>query len=271
MIYKKFLIVLLFTFFFISCNSTTDPERIENNAYPLAENLEWEYNTIFYVEYYDTLGNIKNSVVLFDGNTIVRIESTKDTFSNFYDLIRIVSLDVKDYNKGINWYENKDDGLYVIAYKNAGATQFVIPKIINGKKYLTLDELKKINISLDLDLNLRKTSDDSLRFMTPPRKVLGYPLEIGNSWTELQYPFNRERIIESKEIKNIDGTDYQIFKIVANWKEFNLIFNDYISTKYGLVYREIISDSILITTTESPDGIGYANTKTISKLVRKNF
>lgn len=271
MIYKKFFIALIFSSFFYSCNDNNGTDPIDNNSYPLAANLEWEYNTTFEVEYYDTLGNIKNSEVLFNGNTIVRIESLTDTLPNFNDLIRFVSFEVGKNNKGINWYENKNDGLYVIAYKNTGATHFVIPKIINGKKYLTLDDFKKINMLLNFDLKLNKVADDSLRFMSPPRKVLGYPLKVGNSWTELQYPFNRERIIESEEIKNIDGTDYQVYKVAANWKEFNLVFNDYISTKYGLIYREVVSDSILITTTESPDGIGYANTKTISKLVRKNF
>ena len=272
MIYKKFIIVLLFTFLFISCNNSTNPDQIKNNYYPLTSNLEWEYNTINEIGYYDTLGNIKNTEIFENGNTIVSIETVGESINNFKDLIKFVSYEVGQSNlKAITWYQNTEDGLYCIAYINAGAAQPVIPKIINGRRYLRIDDLKQINVHLNFNLALNKIADDSLQFWTPPRKVLAYPLTIGNSWIELQIPFKRDRIIEAELNINIDGVNYDVYKIASIWPTFGLIFNDYISTKQGLVLREILADSVIITTAESPDGIGFAKMNTTSKLVRSNF
>ena len=98
--YEKFFIVLLFSLLFISCNNNTEPEPIINNNYPIASNNEWEYNTTDTIEYYDTLGNIKNTEVHNLGNMIVRIEALKDTLDDsFKNLIRFVSFDVGQSNK----------------------------------------------------------------------------------------------------------------------------------------------------------------------------
>mgnify|MGYP000184528529 CR=1 FL=1 len=270
--HKKYLFFLFLSLLITSCNNSAGPDPIRNSYYPIASNLEWEYNTKNEIEYYDTLGNIKNSEVLTVGNTIVQIEALNDTLKNFNDLIRFVSFEVgQNNNKAITWYENKDDGLYGIAYKNAGASQPVIPKIINGRKYLKMDDLKQIGLFLNFNLGLTKTADDSLRYWSPARKVLAYPIKVGNTWNELKNPFYRNRVVKAEETINVNGTNYNVYKIGTIWTKFNIVFNDYISTKYGLVLRELLADSVAITNVGSPDGIGFAKIKTHSKLVRRNF
>ncbi len=268
--YKKYVMFLSLSFLFISCdNNTIDPVPI--SYYPIASNLEWEYSTTFKTEYYDTLGNIKNFIIDTVGNSIVRIESLNDTVNDFTNLVRFISYQSTPYNSiGTTWYENKNDGLYAIAYKNAGASQPVIPKVISGKNYLGVEELKQIGMFLDFNVPLYKTAGDSIQYWTPARKVLAFPIKVGVTWNELQNPFYRDRIVDTLESKNIGGFNYTVYKIGAVWRDYNIVFNDYISTKYGLVFREIVADSAVSTTPSGTFG-GFVKITTNSKLVRRNF
>ncbi len=269
--YKMYLLLLCLPFILVACADGA-AEPTTKSYYPIESNLEWEYTTFFKTEYYDTLGNIENVTIDSLSNTIARIESLNDTLSVFDNLVRMVTYDIGTPNsKHTSWYENNVAGLYLIAYKNAGASKVVIPKIISEKKYLNLNDVKKISLLLDFNLQDIASTDDSIQYFSPPRKVLAFPINVGETWTELQSPFYRERIVEDMEEKTISGVNYTVYKIGVVWRDFeNIVFNDYISADYGLVLREIVADSSVIT---SPSGTvhGYAKLTSISKLVRRNF
>jgi len=269
--FKTYLAFAFLSILLISCDKgTTNPDPI--SYYPIALNNEWEYSTIIGTEYYDTLGNIKNIVTDTVGNTLVRIESVSDTLTDFNKLIRFVAYQSGTFSgKSTTWYENKNDGLYAIAYKNAGATQMVIPKVISGKRYLSLDNLKQVGLFLDFNLRLNKAADDTVLYWHPARKALAYPLKVGSTWNELENPFYRDRIVESKENININWNNYSVYKIGSTWRDFNnVVFNDYVSTKYGLIYREFIADST-IGISQGGNEIGFVKFTSYSKLIRKNF
>jgi len=272
MIYKKFLIVLFFSLFFISCNNSTGPEPISNNFYPIALNQEWEYSTTDTIEYYDTLVNIKNTEVHNLGNTIVRIEALYDTsIEPSKDLIRFVSFEVGQSNlKAINWYENKNDGLYVVAYKPAPSSQPKIQKLNSGGIYMNIDVLKRLNLFLDFNL-YTKTINNYTRVWVQPSKVLAYPIKVGNYWNDNNVPFYKNRFVETKENININGNIYAVYKIASIGYNIDFRLNDFISPKYGLVMREVLADSVVILAPNSDNILGFAKMKRISKLVRKSF
>ncbi|HED07593.1 MAG TPA: hypothetical protein ENI57_05705 [Ignavibacteria bacterium] len=275
--HKKFLIVLFLSFLIISCNNSTEPEPtinspINNNFYPVALNHEWEYSTTDKIEYYDTLGNIKNTEVLNLGNTIVRIEALKDNLGNSYkNLIRFESFKVTQPNqKDKTWFEKKDDGLYIVAFQHVSTSQTTIRKINRGGKYMNMDVLKRINLFLDFNL-YNKTRNNLILIWGRTRKVLNYPIEVGNYWNDYNIPFYKNRSVETKEKININGNIYTVYKIGAFGDDIDFELNDYISIKYGLVMREVLADSVAILAPNSDDILGFAKMRRISKLVRRNF
>jgi hypothetical protein len=256
-----------------SCkNSDNGNDPINNGIYPVNANFEWEYSTIVYTSYYDSSGNIDSSQTIDLGNTIVRITDINQTINGYNDLIKFISYEVSSPdNIATDWYENKTDGFYSIAYKNAGAAQPVIPKFISGKKYYNLNDVKKIFTTPGFGLFLNEATNDSIMFYEPPRKVLAYPIQIGSSWNELKIPFNRDRAITCRENISVNGVEYYAYKIESIWDMPKSEFTDYLDANSGLVMRIFSANSLAMATIDNPDGIGFVRYKSISKLVRTNF
>ncbi len=273
---KKNLKIFIFILAFLSgncSNSDNGSNPIDGKIYPADVNLEWEYNTTAQTDYYDSSGNIDSSQTIDLGNTIVRITAINQTISGYNDLIKFVSFEVSSPGYSTtDWYENKADGFYSIAYKTAGATQPVMPKYKNGKIYYSLNDIKRIFATPGFNLFLNKATDDSIQFYDTPRKVLAYPIQIGNSWNELKAPFVRDRVITGKEIIKVSGTNYEVYKIGSIWDMPRSEFTDYLSMASGLIMREFSADSLVVTTVNNPDGNGrFLKYKSVSRLVRKNF
>jgi hypothetical protein len=272
---KNYLLIIIsiLALLLSSCKSSDNGnDPINNVTYPVNVNYEWEYNTTVYTGYYDSSGNIDSSQTIDLGNTIVRITDVNQTINGYNDLIRFISFDVSSpWNIAIDWYENKTDGFYSIAYKNAGSSQPVIPKYIRGEKYYSLNDVKKIFTTPGFGLLLNKATNDSIMFYDSPRKVLAYPIQIGSSWNELKTPFNRDRVITGRENLSVNGVDYYAYKIESIWDMPKSEFTDYLDATSGLVMRIFSADSLAMATIDNPDGIGFVKYKSISKLVRTNF
>lgn len=258
----------------VSCENITNEGEVNNNSkYPTKVGYEWEYNTTMKFELYDTLGHIDSTSFQDLGNTIVKVTKEFDTLGNFSNLIRFDVYDVSTpQNVNKMWYLNNDSGLTAVAYYNSGASLPVLPK--NGR--LTIEQIKtllKISGLLsacDHFSNSISISTDSILYYSPSRKVLKYPIKIGAKWTELNNPFYRERFVSKKQIVNSSYNSYDCYKIESIWQFSNTEYNDYISLNSGLVMREYIVDSIMITSTTNPDSGRYANIIQTSKLVRKS-
>lgn len=270
-IMSKLIFVLPTLFLFIGCEKVVNSGNLPiYPKYPTKLNNEWEYNTVFSFEYYDSTGNIDSASIIDLGNTICKITNINDSIGNFSKLILFEEYDVAtpDYVHK-TWYVNADSGLYSVAYSNPGASQIIIPKQ-NPKSLEFFKQLiKSIGVSPNLNFNSDYSNQlsDSIQYYTYPRKVLAYPIKIGSQWIELIKPFYRSRFISKQEIININGTDYNCFKVEADWGR-NLIFNDYIDLSAGLIKREIISDSLEIISPNSPDPEGYLKISSVSELVR---
>ena len=191
----KFSVLLLSAIIFFGCkgkNQGVDPAG-NLNKYPANLNNEWEYSSTMTNEY--NIGGI-DSLTL--PNTIIKISSINDSLPGYKNLVKIESHNT-DTPGSITeeWYLNNDSVFSVIAYKNAGVAYPIIPKSRN-KKYLTLEEFKKICGDLTPGSLINKISIDSILYFNPPRVVLKYPLYPGAEWNELKTPFYRNRVVKER-------------------------------------------------------------------------
>lgn len=270
---SKLFLAVSFLLLFISCEKLVNIGDIPSNSkYPAKIGHEWEYNTAWKFEYYDSTGNIDSTSTQDLGNTIVKVTKENEVVSNYTNLIQFENYDVATpQNIHRMWYLNADSGFYAIAYYNPGVSQFVIPK----QNDLSLDQLKKIIKLIGVSPNdyeigsLYNQLSDTIQYYSPPRKVLKYPVVIGARWIELIEPFYRERFINKQQIVNANGTNYYCYKVESTLTWAKFIMNDYIDMNYGLIMRELIGDSISISNPGSPDLVGYYKSTTTSKLVRE--
>ncbi|MCL6495121.1 MAG: hypothetical protein K6T54_10140 [Ignavibacterium sp.] len=267
---KLFFILPIFLLF-IACEKVVNTGNLPiYSKYPTQLNTEWEYNTIVMFEYYDSTGQFDSSSVMDLGNTICKISRINDSITNFKKLILFEEFDVATPdNIHRMWYINSDSGFYAIAYSNPGTSNFIIPKQIFSSPESFKQLIKSIGVAPAFYFSLPNSNQlsDSIQFYTYPRKVLAYPLKIGSRWIELIEPFYRERFIRKQEIININGIEYNCYKVEADW-DFDISFNDYIDLSRGLIKREIISDSLRIISQNSPEPEGYFKLTSISELVR---
>jgi hypothetical protein len=269
---KKLIILLLgvLVFLTIACeNHSTNSTAL--SKYPTQIGNQWEYQTKYTIEYYDTLGNIDTVEVLEFGNTIVKIESVNDTVNGISNLVLFSAYEVATPDSAEkSWYSNSDSGLYVIAYSGAGRSQPVIPKI-NARRNLLIESLSNSRIILpDLPTFMNLNFSDSIQYFDPPRKVLAYPLKTGVRWVELIYPFYRERYVDELKSVQVPAGIYNCYEIKSDW-DFEIELTDYISLSEGLIRRVVYADSMSITTEGNPDTFLYARITSNSQLVNKSF
>jgi hypothetical protein len=240
--------------------------------YPTQLHNEWEYSTVFSIEILDTLGNIDSIDTRDSTNTIVKIIGINETIDDHPRLTRFESYDlITPQFIHTMWYLNSDSSLAAIAYKNAGSSHLVYPKISEVKKYEIIDSIFSFSLLPAFTYSTEKISVDTILFYSPERIVIKYPVKIGSEWVELISPFYRKRFINQKENIQTNLGIISCYKIDSEMNFENLKLIDYLSVEYGLIKREIISDSIKISTADNPEGIGWANMRTTSVLVRVNL
>jgi hypothetical protein len=269
---KKILLVLVLVFFtfLLSCSEDDPTNPTILKKYPTKKNMEWEYTTTTILDYYDTLGHIIDTENFDLGNTIVKIINTDDSLGIYSNLIKFECYDVQTANsKNYNWYSNSDTAFKLIAYSNSGSSQLVYPKSGN-RRYLTLEELHLIIKLTNPAIFTFSNSNpvDSILFYEIPRQVLAYPLSLNKRWVELVYPWYRERYVSKVVQEMFQGHALRCYVVKVDWPDYDIEFNDYINLDKGLLKREILADSIIITSISNPDSGGFGRLSTNSNLVR---
>jgi hypothetical protein len=267
---KKLIIFSALTYIF-GCETLND-FSIPTNKYPTNLGKEWEYNSIWYFEYYDSTGHIDSVVTQDLGNTIVRIVNDHEFINSYDNAILFESFDLNTPQYvGKIWYVNSDSGFFSIAYSDPGVTQPVLPK----RKITRTDVLNYLIKTNGMQLGFGAPdfsqiyNSDSIQIYSPPRKVFEYPLRVGMNWIEFTSPLLKERFVSDYENVFLNGKTYNCFKIVSSIESFGIKLIDYVDLNSGMIMREIGSDSIAITSFISPDSvIGYYKSTTISKLAR---
>jgi hypothetical protein len=136
------LLLLAFLILPIGCSeeNSTNPANIKK--YPDSLGTEWEYQTTFIFVFYDSSGNIYGHDTLDVGNTIAKVIKNNDSLGNYINLTLFASYDAATpENIAHYWYNNSEDGLYLIAYSSAGASQPILPK---GNSILSVDQIVKL-------------------------------------------------------------------------------------------------------------------------------
>jgi|GEM_PF-1884512 len=248
-----------------------------SKLYPAKLNNSWEYEVFDKIEYYNNSGQIDNTEVFNWPNRIVTVTKTGDSVGTYSNLMLFEDYSIhKPQTRHYTWYSNSDSGFYSIAYAGSPGESsgvFIFPKINPNKKYVTVDEFRRIaSLKNGILPTLPMVFEDSIGYWNPPRKVLAYPLKNGQRWIELVYPFYRERYINKSQIVNTQAGSFNCFVIEVDWDMSPKgIFNDYVNFEHGLIYREIIYDSVAIYDPNNPDPSSFCKMTSKAILVNKNF
>ena len=268
---KKLLILLLLAILFTmeGCyNSSINPTL--QSKYPTKIGNQWEYQTTYTFEYYDSTGNIDSVEILDFGNTIVKIDNEKDSVNGISNLVMFSSYEVTSTDSiSKSWYSNSDCGLYVIAYTGAGRSQPVLPKL-NQTNFFSIVFSNHKMLMPDISNLFNSNPSDSIQLYDTPRKVLDYPLNKGAQWVELVFPFYRERFVEKMLPVEVFAGMFNCY-VIESKSDLNVELTDYMNLEDGLIKRIVYADSIDIVTNGNPDSSVYARFTSTSQLVNKSF
>lgn len=266
------LVLLTLIVVFVSLSGCKDvktgiviPEKVEK--YPTDLNTEWEYETTTYFARYDKFGNPgEDSLAWPISHAVVKITSVNDSVYGEKNLIRFDLATDRAYSSGTNWYRNNNLTLELVAYSGMW-TDWVAP--MKGKSN-KLAYIKYLSSNLLPDRTLFSINDS---VYLNKRIVLEYPLTVGKSW-DVYGPnsFSITKTIIDKLQLDYSGTNIECFDIKSFYNSIRGIdVHDYISMELGLVKRETIIDSVELSTTEDPAGIGeFYKYKSFSTLIRKS-
>lgn len=266
---KIFIWISIFTA--VSC-SEKSTNFIDTHHYPFEKTSLLEYNSVLFIQFYDSTGNLNVPTDSFSVNSIVQLLSDTASIGSYTNLYLLKSFEVDEPNRMFkSWYHDSDAGLYTVAYSTTGIVAGVLPKQqTNILPELLSDKLKKLNMSYFV-LNNFENTEDSIYVLDEPRKILSYPLFSGSRWFEIIDPIQIERMVTDKKTIDVSAgtfTCYKISRVLKDPAFRNLSMFDYIDLNIGLVKRELVSDS-MITVNEFGDTTGFFKFSTISELVRK--
>lgn len=254
----------------LACSERSGP-FVDTRHYPLEMPSEWEYNTTYVIENYDSSGNLSEPDTIITENTIVQILSDNDSLGVYKNLYRLKSTDLSNPQFSENvWYFDADSGLYIVAYSSAGSSQPVLPK---AKYNSELEVIKNILSKLEtkyFSLKITSVNEDSIIYQDP-RKILKYPIYVGSNWQEMNIPFLIERTVKGTRKIVLSSGIFNCMRInrTSNeefWK--HVTYDDYIDLNIGLILREMVIDSLL-RITEPGDTVGYFKVNSMSGLIRK--
>lgn len=254
-LYFYALIIMSF-FYFSGCQDNNNAKL--NFEFPLTVGAQWTYQRI-------------QQSTNFSSDSLKNIYSTNDTSETTVKVSSIVTL--RDSVKTVVlkngryavYYQARDDGLYEIAYQNAGAGLPVLPKQsepvqikLNNRTFKNVAELSR---ALQSPLSVLKIKSDSLLFDDPPAKTLQYPFQLEAQWTyRKKYdPFLIDKRVMDVKTLRIESGSFLCYHI--KWlydfdndgvTDDNVYLDDYIS-KEGLIERDITVLNIKITNTEGQE------------------
>lgn len=144
---KIFLSISLIIFF-LGCEQLENISELDTtHKYPTQVGREWEYSTTWKSEFYDQSGNLDSSSFLNMGNTIVRITKANEIMGNYNNLILFESFEVNTpQNIQRMWYSNSDTGFFAIAYSNASASRWVLPKRLHSELDYFIKSIKELSL-----------------------------------------------------------------------------------------------------------------------------
>lgn len=252
---KKFL--LFVPCLFLSCDKSGPTEY----GYVLSDVrfvTGTRYTYAWSMELRDSLGNLEFAR---SDTIVVTVEATNDQVDTLDGLTRVRGYSLVDSIGSILvWYQTDQNSCTEVAYKNAGAIPFVLPK----KGRTSREMLASVRVNpFFIPWTIQKALPalfsppiDSLIIRDDPRVVFRYPLNIGQSWISFTDPWLQTREVVASEFVTVPHGTFYCAKIRTETQLLggDLEWFDYVGEN-GLTMRTI-KIKLTITTAESPEGIG---------------
>jgi len=251
--YAKLSIFILLTMIRACLLDINGDDEDTGFIYPLQTGNVWKYERrLSFYFYTDTTDSKQYLDSLLYSSEITNAVTGRTILRDTVETIEMIGTEQDGPHTftSVQYYQNRTDGLYLLAYHSAG--NMILPKT-TAKKRIRFKDTYFDNYNQILDyiqacIPIGKVVSDSLYFEDPPVKVLSYPLRIGEQWTyrnTTQGPFHIDRKIEGKETLRINNTSYDCYKIRSlydldhdgQWDE-DIRLTDFISQE-GLLQRTI--------------------------------
>ncbi len=242
-----FMIICSLTF--IACEYS-DLSEIEM-YYPMQIGNSWDYaRTVKFVNV--TADSIPDELKWAIDTSMASVwisgkEILNDTLETF--VLKIYG----DYTNSVSedYYLEKNDGLYIIAYKNAGAAPVILPKKSQRFHIKFKDRIFNniYEILRELEIKRRpalsKILNDSLIFEISPVLTLKYPLYVTSHWTYRKSPWRIDKRVQDQVTVSAAGEKFDCYQIKwiydfdkdDKWDE-DLSIYDYVAEQ-GLIQRDI--------------------------------
>ena len=199
-------------------------------------------------EYYDTL--------------VVIVEATGAQIDTLDGLTRVRGYSLVDsIGSTLVWYQNDQSACAEVAYRNAGAIPFVLPKKGTTREQWTVEPRSNPFFFPLIIQNVlpapRMTPVDSLIVRNDPRIVFKYPLIIGGSWVSFTDPWLQTRQVVGSEFVQTPMGSRRCVKISSDSPMFgeSIEWFDYVDEN-GLVLRAIKINFVMMTS--EGDTVGTA-------------
>jgi hypothetical protein len=262
----------------LSCSENRCPCEPDcgDYCYPLAIGNRWEYSRV------DSFFNYRHetraaSLLGFSWTYTVEIARTEilPGCMEAFVFHEVSTWESSDPHESETYCRNERDGLYRYAYRGIAWISPFAPREtrlrFKGRDFHSIEEVVLFVEELLLQADI---VDDSLRFSSPPIKVLQYPLEIAAEWvlTDPGDPWHVAKRVTGKEDVDVPAGKFSCYSVQVladldddgEWDE-DFTYIDYIGP-VGLVRRYMYLKDIE-ETTAGGEVVGWFDVIDDSKLV----
>jgi len=220
-------------------------------TYPMQVGNQWHYKETLTRTNFDPdslASEYGFSEISYVNSKVLGTEILRDSIETL--ILGISSPGEPDVYASRDYYKATDEGLFIIAYSNAGGS-LIYPKkptsaTIQFKSYRFKD-MQELSEFVQRALPLSKSVSDSIIFEEPPVQTLKYPLTVGSQWTyRADYsPWRIDKTVIGRKTIYVDIGAFYCYHIKwlydwdhnGTWDE-DIWIDDYLSDE-GLIKRTI--------------------------------
>ncbi|MBL1214905.1 MAG: hypothetical protein HND52_16215 [Ignavibacteriae bacterium] len=285
---KIFLMLLVSTAIYLSCSDSSNPGMPlpfgDDFSYPLKVGNKWSYDREW--SNFNFRPDSAGTDFPFTDTTLyTKAEVFVDREEILMDSIITSVVITKDIENSMNFtsshfYQNTDDGLFILAYDRGGSS-ISYPKMISNFTddilIGSLESFQRISSLHGILSSVNKIISDTLRYEDPPVQSFKYPFKQDQEWTyRNDYFIINKKVIGTEKVELPAGS-FDCWKVQWIYDFANTGFNfgnitlyDYISSK-GLIKRTLHIKDARISDINNPDGGGLVDSKEEIVLTGINF
>lgn len=250
------------------CKESTSGIQLQNTSqkYPFTQNAEWTYDQYLYWGVYNTHKEIISDSLYKSATTIVKVINMDDSLPGLPHLVKVnksaTYVSSPTVYHQTNWYSSTDSALYLVA--STGYSLESLPKIQHRKEYYS-----KWRSTINDEFAPGRIEDTT--YFNLNWKILALPFQIGSKWL---VKFQSEYLI-----KTVLSQDYSMNPPLGNVRTFliktespgnsNGWILESVNLNEGLLLKEMVSDSLLLTDPDSSEPVGFGIFKSSIKLTNR--